>query len=90
VELLSAVSAAARPAGVVASSLGAAWYTADDEGPQAAARREAQAEHLRRGIERLRALLANPSFSSRAPGTVVERERARLAELEAQLRHLDS
>jgi valyl-tRNA synthetase len=89
VEVLPAGSASARPAGVVTSSLGAAWYAADDEGPEAAARRDAQADHLRRGIERLRALLANSSFTERAPAAVVERERGRLAELEAQLRQLD-
>jgi valyl-tRNA synthetase len=34
-------------------------------------------------------LLANSSFTERAPAAVVERERGRLAELEAQLRQLD-
>ncbi|HEX6128887.1 MAG TPA: valine--tRNA ligase [Candidatus Limnocylindria bacterium] len=88
VEVLPPGAAGDRPAGVVASPLGAAWYAADDSGPEAVERRRAQAEHLRRGIDRLRALLANESFVARAPAEVVERERARLAELEAQLRQL--
>jgi valyl-tRNA synthetase len=77
-----------RPGGVVASPLGPAWYAADVADPEAAARRRAQAEHLGRGIDRLRQLLGNESFTGRAPADVVERERARLAELEAQLRQL--
>jgi valyl-tRNA synthetase len=89
VEVLPPGAASARPAGIVASSLGAGWYVADDEGPEAATRRDAQAEHLRRGIERLRGLLANAAFTDRAPEEVVDRERVRLAELEAQLRQLD-
>ena len=89
VEILPPGAAAQRPAAVVASSLGAAWYPSDDDGPDGPARREAQAVHLRRGIDRLRQLLANPAFTDRAPAEVVGRERDRLAELEAQLRQLD-
>jgi valyl-tRNA synthetase len=80
-----------RPPGVVASRLGAAWFGRDEvQAEGAAARREAQAEHLQRGIQRLRQLLGNASFVERAPAAVVERERARLAELEAQLAQLEA
>ncbi len=79
-----------HPPGVVASRLGAAWFERDEvHADEAAARREAQAEHLRRGIERLRNLVSNESFAQRAPAEVVERERGRLAELEAQLAQLE-
>jgi valyl-tRNA synthetase len=88
VEVLAADDATQRPAGVVASPLGAAWYVAEERGPEAAERRRAQAEHLRRGIDRLRQLLGSEGFTQRAPAAVVERERARLAELEAQMRQL--
>ena len=89
VEILSPGAAGQRPAAVVASPLGAAWYPTDDERPDAPSRRQAQAEHLRRGVSRLHELLANPAFTERAPAEVVGRERDRLAELEAQLRQLD-
>jgi valyl-tRNA synthetase len=79
-----------RPGAVVASRLGAAWFSRPDAAAGAAAeRRQAQAEHLDRGIARLQELLANPGFAQNAPREVVERERARLAELEAQRRQLD-
>ena len=48
-------------------------------------RRDAE---LGAAIERLRALLANADFVDRAPAEVVDRERARLADLEAQLSQL--
>jgi valyl-tRNA synthetase len=89
-EVLPPGAAADRPAAVVASPLGAAWYAEVGDIAAAADRRSSQAEHLERGIARLRALLANDSFVSRAPADVVERERARLAELEAQRRQLDN
>jgi valyl-tRNA synthetase len=79
-----------RPSAVVATRLGAAWYEPTGAGSDGtSARRGAQAQHLRHGIDRLRALLANPSFVERAPDAVVARERARLAELEAQLAQLE-
>jgi len=79
-----------RPAGVVASRLGAAWFSRDEaQTAGGAARRDAQAEHLRRGIERLQQLLGNEGFVGRAPAEVVARERERLAELEAQLAQLE-
>jgi valyl-tRNA synthetase len=75
--------------GVTATALGAIALgsdaAADEERER---RREAQRSELHAGIERVRALLANESFVARAPAAVVEKERARLAELESQLRQL--
>jgi valyl-tRNA synthetase len=91
-ELLPPGTPGERPAAVVASPLGAAWYAEAAElaaGSDAADRRRSQAEHLGRGIARLRELLANDAFVARAPAEVVGRERARLAELEAQLAQLN-
>jgi valyl-tRNA synthetase len=76
-----------RPALVAATPLGAAWLgSGSDEG--AAGRRAAKLGELQRSIERLRALLANEGFVSRAPAEVVERERERLRGFEDQLRQL--
>ena len=47
-------------------------------------RLQRQADEVRGHIERARGKLANENFVSRAPAAVVERERARLAELEEQ------
>ncbi len=44
---------------------------------------------LRAQAERLRALLANDSFTAKAPSAVVERERDRLGEIDAQLAQLE-
>ena len=44
---------------------------------------------VRGQAERVRALLANASFTSRAPEAVVARERERLAQIEAQLAQLE-
>ena len=74
------------PETAIATPLGAAWLaTASDD---AAQRRDAQLGELGRGIERLRALLANPAFVEKAPAAVVARERERLSGLEAQVRQL--
>jgi valyl-tRNA synthetase len=54
-----------------------------DPAAQAAAR-----ERLLRELERARAKLANQDFLSRAPAAVVEKERARLAEVEDALERL--
>jgi valyl-tRNA synthetase len=75
------------PKNAVATRLGAAWLAADGAG-ETAARRRAQAAGLEEGIGRLRALLANPEFTAKAPSRIIERERDRLAELEAQLRQI--
>jgi valyl-tRNA synthetase len=75
-----------RPALVGSSPLGTFWFGAergDDAG--AAARTDAQRAELSAQVERLRTLLANEQFTGRAPATVVDRERARLADLERQL-----
>jgi valyl-tRNA synthetase len=74
---------------LVASTAGAAVWLGGEPGAAAGApsRQAAGEAHLRRGIERLQTLLAG-DFAKRAPAPVVERERARLADLEAQLRLL--
>ena len=77
-----------RPDTLTASPLGAAWFAGREPGAGAGDRREAQRARLQLGIDRLRGLLADERFVSRAPADVVQRERERLAELEAQLRQL--
>ncbi|MDP9468688.1 MAG: class I tRNA ligase family protein, partial [Chloroflexota bacterium] len=77
-----------RPSLVASTAEAAAWLGGEAaESGDVQARRAAGEAHLRRGIERLRALLAG-EFAARAPAAVVERERARLGELEAELRLL--
>ena len=73
-----------RPDRVASTAGAAAWIGGVEESADARARHEASEAYLRRGIERLRALLAS-DFAVRAPAEVVARERTRLAELEAQL-----
>ncbi len=86
---LVVVTGAERPAAVAATPLGAAWLTTDSGEEHAAAeRRTRQVAELQAAIDRLRGLLGNRSFVERAPAEVVGRERARLVELEAQLRQL--
>ena len=46
-------------------------------------------DHVAQGVTRLRARLGNSEFVAKAPREVVERERARLTELEEQLRQLE-
>jgi valyl-tRNA synthetase len=78
-----------RPALVAATRLGTAWLGTDSLAAEAArTRRAAQTDELRAAAQRLRDLLGNEAFISRAPAAVVERERERLADLEAQLRQL--
>jgi valyl-tRNA synthetase len=83
------VLAAGTPAptrGVTATALGAIWVdVADSSGDERSAERAAE---LRRSRERLLGLLGDPSFVSRAPAAVVERERQRLAEIEERLRQI--
>ena len=76
-----------RPTLVAATPLGAAWLGVDSASG-GGERRAAQVAELEANIARVRALLANEAFVSRAPAAVVERERERLAELEDQLRQL--
>lgn len=71
---------------VAATPFGAAWLA--DDRPSEGVGGLPRAAYLVRGIERLRELLASPDFVAKAPATVVERERARLAQLEDQLRQL--
>ncbi|MFN2418382.1 MAG: valine--tRNA ligase [Candidatus Limnocylindria bacterium] len=78
-----------RPALVAASPLGAAWLGVDAGAAQTVGeRRRAQLGELERNIERVRALLENPSFVAKAPGFVVARERQRLLDLEGERRQL--
>ncbi|MEK6253032.1 MAG: class I tRNA ligase family protein, partial [Actinomycetota bacterium] len=77
-----------RPDLVASTAGAAAWLGGEpSEAPDTTSRQAANEAHLRRGIERLRALLSS-DFAKRAPAEVVERERSRLADLEAQLRLL--
>ena len=80
---------AERPDLVAATRLGTAWLGSDSVAADAARdRRAAQTDELRAAAQRVRDLLGNEAFVSRAPAAVVERERERLADLEAQLRQL--
>jgi valyl-tRNA synthetase len=76
-----------RPQLVATGPLGAAWLEADTS--STGERRERQVAELDANIERVRALLANDAFTSRAPEAVVQRERERLADLEAERLQLD-
>ena len=76
-----------RPTLVAATPLGAAWLGVGSD-PGGGERRAARVAELEANIARIRALLANDAFVSRAPAAVVEQERTRLAELEDQLRQL--
>jgi valyl-tRNA synthetase len=89
IELRPAGRAAPSGALVTATALGAAWIDPGEAGAGDGAGRRAEREaELRQGIARLEALLADERFVERAPSHVVERERARLDELRAQLSSL--
>ncbi|MEP6470158.1 MAG: class I tRNA ligase family protein, partial [Chloroflexota bacterium] len=75
-------------ASAIGSTFGAAWIDTAAASGGADANREAREQHLRQGIGRLEALLADEQFAGRAPGAVVQRERDRLEELRAQLSSL--
>ncbi len=78
-----------RPTLVAATPLGAAWLGVDASAAGGGSDRRAQrVAELEANIERVRGLLANDAFVSRAPEAVVQRERERLTELEDQLRQL--
>jgi valyl-tRNA synthetase len=80
---------AGPPSGLVAAvGLGMAHLEREAGGAGEDPRRR-QAQELQTRIDRLRELLATASFVERAPTRVVERERERLAELEAQVRRLE-
>jgi len=87
IELRQPGDDAGRPSSVASTAVATAWLGDAAASTEGDARRASQEAHLRRGIERLQALLAG-DFATRAPAELVERERARLAELEAQLRLL--
>jgi valyl-tRNA synthetase len=77
-----------RPDRIASTAGAAAWLGGETtEASDAPGRQAASEAHLQRGIDRLQALLSS-DFAMRAPAEVVERERTRLAELEAQLRLL--
>ncbi|CAN5237985.1 valine--tRNA ligase [soil metagenome] len=88
VELASGDS---RPDLVTASPLGAAWFGVDAAAEDThARRRRVRLAEVEANIARLRDLLGNDAFIARAPAAVVDRERARLADLEQELRQLTS
>jgi valyl-tRNA synthetase len=66
----------------------AVWINANAVGNVQTDRRDASKEALTARTERIRELLSKPEFVERAPASVVARERARLAEMEEQLRGL--
>ena len=75
----------APSAGSAATALGGIWLATTPGAPDRGAARVAELEAQR---DRLTALLGDPVFASRAPANVVERERARLAEVEERLRQI--
>ena len=77
---------AERPSMLATGPLGAAWLGGDAAAGED--RRRRQLEELEANIARVRALLANDAFTSRAPAAVVERERGRLVDLETERRQL--
>jgi len=87
IDLRAAGDDSGRPETVLSTATVLGWLGSGVGDAEAAARRASREAELRGGIDRLQALLAG-EFASRAPEAVVERERARLAELEAQLRLL--
>jgi valyl-tRNA synthetase len=77
---------ATRPSSAGSSALGTFWLGSDATADEVATRRAAERRgELRQQVARLRTLLANDAFISRAPAPVVAGERARLADLEGQL-----
>jgi valyl-tRNA synthetase len=66
------------------------FATADIDTGEAERRRQAEREKLAKEIARLEGKLANEKFVSRAPEQVVEGERAKLSQYQAELQELDS
>ena len=87
-EIRPAGTGEAPPAHASNTRLGASWLATPADDGAAVERRLRREAELGAAIDRLRALLANADFVDRAPAPVVDRERARLADLEAQLRQL--
>ncbi len=84
----AADDAVAPPESAAVITLGTTWLDVAEEAPEAPERRQAQIAHLREGIDRVEALLGTAGFVAKAPAAVVEKERARLAELRSQLQQL--
>jgi valyl-tRNA synthetase len=79
------VEGAERPDLIAAGRLGVAWLVQDGAADAlAAGRRQEQLAEIDANIARLEELLANTSFTDRAPAPVVERERQRLSDLREQ------
>jgi valyl-tRNA synthetase len=74
--------------GAIPTALGPAWLRSDESESGGQRTREGERERITRSIARLEALLANREFTRKAPAEVVERERARLRELQESLRQL--
>jgi valyl-tRNA synthetase len=88
IDLRAAGADEGRPELVASTADAAAWFAGEAATSSDSAERRASSEALlRRGIERLQALLSS-EFAERAPAAVVDRERARLADLEGELRLL--
>jgi valyl-tRNA synthetase len=81
------VGDSAPTVGSAATALGGVWLA---EATAEAAHGAARVAELEVQRERLMSLLGDPAFTSRAPASVVERERARLAEVEERLRQVGS
>jgi valyl-tRNA synthetase len=89
IDLRPAAEPAERPSLIAAVRIGTAWLGSPSPGRDADGRPAARIGELTAAIERLRKLLATTGFIERAPAEVVDRERQRLADLEAQLRRLE-
>jgi valyl-tRNA synthetase len=74
--------------GVIPTPFGPAWLQSERPGGDTAVPRGNDKERLEQAIARLKALLDNGEFTSKAPAAVVDHERSRLRELEGELRQL--
>ena len=79
------VGESAPASGSAATALGGIWLASASAAPAQGTARKAVLEAQR---DRLASLLGDPAFVSRAPASVIERERARLAEVEERLRQI--
>ncbi|TMB83222.1 MAG: hypothetical protein E6J39_07055 [Chloroflexi bacterium] len=74
--------------GAMATPFGPAWLRSDEAAGAVTQQRQHEKERIEQSLTRLRALLANSDFTSKAPAEVVDRERTRLRVLEGELRQL--
>ena len=89
VEMILPATDAMPAHGIASTALGAGWLEISaEQAAEAAARHDARVRALTDAADRVRRLLADPAFTSRAPAAVVDRERQRLADLEDQLGQL--